>query len=824
MEITLEKLDKALKTERRKFKSDSSVNKSVVKALVANASSIVNTAPPLKNFIADNPTKGFEDHDFLEATKLIEKYFKAKCFQDREQYQKLVADGEIDPEILRSLTEKYKKEKSNTAEIKILAPNLNLRSSGDTLDQVNNYTNQFCAGFLDETESVWGMPQREKGFYYVWKNLIVHDPKFTGDSKLKSWLGSLPASPEESLSLALTVLGVAEDDKLEYLRLSLSSLPGWASYIKWREAHEHWDHFKYDVNLLEYLAVRLHLEIVFLKMFKSYVPRKEESVTITRQEKEGEIPVHVYQEALERTYQKQLTDIIETNLIGEANSQAVDKSLAQMIFCMDVRSEGIRRSIESVSTVETLGAAGFFGLPVSYKKYDEEFAEDTCPVLIKPVHKIEEMVHPKTLDKFADFQFTKSLNDLLIKTYKSLKTNVGTSFIFAEAAGILYMAMMLSKTFFSKMKVLFKDNNKKSKDKVYFDANVDLSASNPSGLTLKEQVFFSETALRLMGLTKNFSEFVIFTGHGSTTENNPYAAALDCGACAGQHGGDNAKAVAKILNNPEVRKEIANNGIHIPENTVFLGAEHDTTTDEIEIYDIDIVDPEKRQRIDMLKSKLGIAATINRESRELTNVSAKVNKKLHTGSVNTEELGIDEIDHDKIIFKSQDWSETRPEWGLTGNIAFFIGARGLLKGSDLRNRVFMHSYDWEGDTEGSALETIMSAPMVVTQCINGQYYFSSMDNVNFGSGSKITHNVVGDFGVIQGNSSDLQTGLTLQSIFKDDETLLYNPQRLCVYIQAPLSRVEDILDRNANLKNLFTRNWLYLKVICPIENKIITIN
>ena len=113
MEITLEKLDKALKTERRKFKSDSSVNKSVVKALVANASSIVNTAPPLKNFIADNPTKGFEDHDFLEATKLIEKYFKAKCFQDREQYQKLVADGEIDPEILRSLTEKYKKEKSN---------------------------------------------------------------------------------------------------------------------------------------------------------------------------------------------------------------------------------------------------------------------------------------------------------------------------------------------------------------------------------------------------------------------------------------------------------------------------------------------------------------------------------------------------------------------------------------------------------------------------------------------------------------------------------------------------------------------------------------
>ncbi|NQY80789.1 MAG: DUF2309 domain-containing protein [Candidatus Caenarcaniphilales bacterium] len=823
MEITLERLDTAKRKERKKFKSNSSVNKSVVKALVANAASIVNTAPPLKNFIADNPTKGFEEHDFLKATKLIERYFKAKCFQGREQYEKLVADGEIDREILNSLIKQYEKDKLDMPEVQILAPAISLRSAGDTLDQVNNYTNQFCAGFLDETESIWGMPQRDKGFYYVWKNLILHDPKFSGDSKLKSWLGSLPESPEESLSLALTVLGIEEDDRLEYLRLSLSSLPGWASYIKWREGHEHWDHFKYDVNLLEYLAVRLHLEIVFLKMFKSYVPKEEFTGIITSKEKEGEIPVHVYQEALERTYQKQLTDIIESNLAGQTNNQAVDKSLAQMIFCMDVRSEGIRRSIESVSNVETLGAAGFFGLPVSYKKYDEEFAEDTCPVLIKPVHKIEEMVHPKTLDKFSDFQFSKSVNDLLTKTYKSLKSNVGTSFIFAEAAGVLYMAMMLSKTFFSKMKVLFKDN-KDSKDKVYFDANVDLSASNPSGLTLQEQVYFSETALKLMGLTKNFSEFVIFTGHGSTTENNPYAAALDCGACAGQHGGDNAKAVAKILNNPEIRKEIANNGIHIPENTVFLGAEHDTTTDEIEIYDIDIVDPEKRKRIDMLKSKLGIAATINRESRELTNVSAKVNKKLHTESVNSRELGVDEIDHDKIIFKSQDWSETRPEWGLTGNIAFFIGARDLLKGSDLRNRVFMHSYDWEGDNDGSALETIMCAPMVVTQCINGQYYFSSMDNVNFGSGSKITHNVVGDFGVLQGNSSDLQTGLTLQSIFKDDETLLYNPQRLCVYIQAPLARVEEILEKHSNLKNLFTRNWLYLKVICPIENKIITIN
>ena len=49
--------------------------------------------------------------------------------------------------------------------------------------------------------------------------------------------------------------------------------------------------------------------------------------------------------------------------------------------------------------------------------------------------------------------------------------------------------------------------------------------------------------------------------------------------------------------------------------------------------------------------------------------------------------------------------------------------------------------------------------MVVASWINLQYYGSTVDNNLFGSGNKVIHNVVGTFGVWQGNSGDLQTGL-----------------------------------------------------------------
>ena len=114
--------------------------------------------------------------------------------------------------------------------------------------------------------------------------------------------------------------------------------------------------------------------------------------------------------------------------------------------------------------------------------------------------------------------------------------------------------------------------------------------------------------------------------------------------------------------------------------------------------------------------------------------------------------------------RSNDWSQVRPEWGLSGNAAFIVGRRELTRGIHLDGRVFLHSYDYRGDPDGRLLEAVLTGPQVVGQWINMEHYFSAVDQEVYGSGSKIYHNVVGRLGIMSGPQSDLRTGLAWQTV------------------------------------------------------------
>jgi uncharacterized protein YbcC (UPF0753/DUF2309 family) len=772
---------------------------------IDDAADAVGSVWPLHSFVTANPLAGFEDRPFHAAVADAEDLLGGDGYPSPDAFRRAWVDGRIDTEILRTQLDEHgyvpdPEVALDQMEAADTAPE-SVATATTATDRVDAVLTKWLAAFLDQGRAEWPMPNREDGFYEAFRTVARHD----GDIPDADAIADLPDSPAEAIRDRLADYHVGAWEAV--FEFHLAALPGWTGFIKQRAADGDAWQSAYPITLSGYLAVRLTLADLFdapVTPAEASEGDDDTSDTGTTGTDADDVPLpEVWLTAWEATYRSELVDPLTEASASVAEAADEGRPDAQFVFCIDTRSEIIRRHIEATGDYETHGYAGFFGVPMRYSGYDSDVTVDACPPILDAEHRISDRPMGADAEQDEHDRWTATLKQG--KTaLKSLKSNAATAFSFVESAGAGYGAALAARTLLPGRVHGLRDT---ADDRVpdtheFCEPSVDYNPDSVNelreGLFLEEKVDYAANAFELMGW-EQFARVVVFAGHAGETANNPFDSSLDCGACAGNPGGPSARVLAAICNDDEVRDELRERGIDIPEDTVFVAGEHNTTTDEVELYTAGV--PESHaDDIEQLHTDL-----------ETAREGAAAERAADMGG--DPESGVRETER-----RAADWAETRPEWGLAGNAGFVIGPRDLTEDLDLDGRSFLHSYDWSTDPEGGALEAIMTGPMVVTQWINTQYYFATVDNAVYGSGSKVTQNPVGNVGVYQGNGGDLMTGLPQQSLMSAADEPYHQPLRLSTVIHAPVERVTEVLQANEELAELLDNDWLALTVVDPTQD------
>ena len=517
--------------------------------------------------------------------------------------------------------------------------------------------------------------------------------------------------------------------------------------------------------------------------------------------------------AYERHYRDDIFRALHANHNQGRWAKRDTRPETQVIFCFDDREESFRRNLEEFNpNIETFGAPGFFGIPINYKGLDDTAVTPLCPIVVTPANEVREIPRPGREQALIQHNKGRGWVQRAVNLlHQSLRRNLVLSHPLIDAIAPVTLFGLLAKSLIPKPQQKLVAGIRQfvappvDTELMFIsteDTTVAATPENPRlGFTNREQADRITGLLRNIGLTYGFAEIVIVSAHGSISQNNPHLAAYDCGACSGRHGGPNSRLFAAMANRPEIRKLIAERGINIPDDTWFVGTEHNTCNEEIIWYDVDDVPAERLGALRKIQQELRHGQRMSAHERCRRLASAPRNPTLEQAFKHIQE-------------RATDFSQARPELGHATVAWAAVGRRSMTRGIFLDRRVFLISYDSTQDPEGKVLEGILLAATPVGAGINLEYYFSTVNNERFGCGTKIPHNVAGMFGVMEGASSDLRTGLPRQMIE------IHEAMRLLVLIEAKTSVLEQIYGRQESLRELIGGGWVHLSVKDPDSGEI----
>ncbi len=748
-----------------------------------------------------------------------------------------------------------------------------LTAGGEDIDEeINALLIRLCAVFLDQGQAYWPMPQRRSGFYQAVRSLfgtagifaLMPDRRhFKGlGAQFQRQANDRMTASEVVLSI-LDKFGVAEADWESFLTAELLSLPGWAGLMSQLESNPALaPHEPLPASLLDYLAVRLTLmetaaanawrmsgqtgevasswrRVVAPKSLPSEAAHMAEVARlydaaqmlgisagelsslseVEFQRLMAELTIFDENErrrllhlAYERRHEKEILAPINHHRQAINPSRSAERPRAQVFFCIDEREESMRRALEECAPeVETLGAAGFFGVAVNYKGIDDAHGVALCPVVVTPQHAIiekpaanEAHLHEKRQRRrrlWADLTHASFIGSRTLIRGWIGTTGLGIASLFPlvmrvlapRRAGEIYR--WLGKRFLPDPRTeLTLMRNDQSEQAAVTDQLL-------LGFTICEKAERVASVLRPAGAIRNLARLVVILGHGSTSLNNPHESAHDCGACGGRRGGPNARLFAAMANNPNVRRQLRDMGSDIPEDTWFLGGYHDTCNDDVIFFDEQLAPASHAEDLRFARTVLDAARAANALERSRRFEAAWADKSPAAALRHVQE-------------RAEHLAEPRPEYGHATNAVTIVGRRQMTTGLFLDRRAFLISYDPTTDADGRSLAALLGAAGPVCAGINLEYYFSYVDNERYGCGTKLPHNVTGLVGVMNGHASDLRTGLPWQMVE------VHEPVRLLLIVENTPEKTLAAAFQSPVVRELIEKRWIRLVTIDPVDGTI----
>ena len=744
------------------------------------ASRAIPPAFPLDATVAVNPCLGQTGEGLAQAAARLARIAGAPLARPRSAYAAQVAAGEIAEEDLAAalLACAAPERPAGLAALKAAlgsesparqplptVADLAARATGvDWPSLIARSFGLWAAGHFDRGQALW-TPTPGRSAFAAWREWASHDltPELAGCTGFCAHVAGCPDTPERAILRASDALGLGGAAAETAFHRLLMDLGGWSQHARWLMWQAELDGGA-DATLTDLLAIRLVWEEALLGQAGAAVAadwrRTVDAHAAPVAADADQVIDAILQEAAERGQQRRLAA-----MLNDAPPPASERPALQAAFCIDVRSEVFRRALEGLDPgIETIGFAGFFGLPVAYRGYGSDLVEAHLPVLLRPG-----LAARARGDAAAEAEGR--VRARAARAWGRFRQAAVSSFAFVEAAGPLYGAKLVRDAL--------------GLGKV--DAEAEPAPVLEPAMPAEAKAATGAAVLRAMSLTRGHARLVLLLGHGATVANNPHASAYHCGACGGHTGEVSARLLARLLNDPETRAGLPAHGIDLPADTHFVAGLHDTTTDAVTLY-ADDASGEHAAVVARAQAWLAEAGALTRTERARRLPGARA---------------------DSLAARARNWAEVRPEWGLAGCAAFIAAPRAATRRADLAGRAFLHSYDWRADDGFGTLELILTAPVVVASWISLQYYGSSVAPEVFGGGNKLIHNVVGGLGVVEGNGGRLRPGLPWQTVH-DGARLAHDPLRLSVYVEAPGDAILAVLERHAGLRALFDNGWLHL--------------